>query len=258
MLFFNQRITLLVFGLSLVAYELMIHWFFAYSARIQLSSQFFQLLPPQLKAFLGEEELGFLSPLGMMSIGYTHPMIFTLFTVFPASLFGREIASSREKGILELTLGRPISRTDYLLTLMTFYLAGLAYLGLSIIIGSWVSLQVFNLPHSAAAFFPVVLNLVCLFVLVGNVSMYICVKANIFSRAIGGIIGFTLGLYFLEYIGRTIPLIGKTSVINPFHYYRPQSILAAGEYPLLNMIILVLGGAVFFIMSVYRFRRRDL
>ena len=258
MLLHNHLITLVVLGFSAILFKFFIHWVLVSSVIGDSIGQLLRLLPPQMRAFLGEETLGFLSPLGFISISYTHPFLFVLFTIFPISLFNREISSSSEKGTIELTLGRPVSRSCYIITLAIFFLCGLIFLSLCQAIGVIISLHSFPVHYPFKTFLPAIINFACLFIFIGFMSMLISVSSKHGSKAAGTVIGFTLGLYFLEYIGRTIKFIGATAYFNPFHYYRPQNILSTGNFPSVNLLVLALSGLILFAISVYRFKRRDL
>ena len=257
MLLFTQRSVLLSLGLGLMVFELLMHWFLASSALGQFSLQMLQLLPPQVRSFLGDEGGGFLSQMTVISIAYTHPFIFVLFTFFPANLFSKEISSAREHGILELTLSRPISRSSYLSALAIFFFLGCFLLCLCLTVGVAFSLSIFDFEQGLRVFLPVIGNLFCLFLMFGSLFLLINTAAGNHHKAVGWMVGFILGFYLLEYIGRSIKFIGQFSVINPFHYYRPQSILSGGEIPWGNMAVLTAAGVILFLAGLVVFRRRD-
>jgi len=258
MLLHNYLITLIALGFSAVVFEFFIHWVLISSVIGDSIGQLIKLLPPQMRAFLGEDTLGFLSPLGFISIGYTHPFLFVLFTIFPATLFTREIASASEKGTIELILGRPVSRSCYAFTIGIFFLCGLVLLSLCQTLGVVISLHSFPVNYPFNTFLPAIINFAFLFIFIGFMSMLISVSSRHGSKSAGAIIGFTLGLYFFEYIGRTIKFIGMTSYFNPFHYYRPQHILSTNNFPTGSLLILALSGLVLFAISITIFRNRDL
>ena len=125
-------------------------------------------------------------------------------------------------------------------------------------LGVYIGLKSFPFDYPFSTFIPAIVNFTCLFTFIGFLSLLLSVLSEHGSKATGTIIGFTLGLYFLEYIGRSLKWVGATSVINPFHYYRPQSILSSGETPFLDMTLLVIGGIILFILSIVQFKKRDL
>ena len=258
MLFNNYCIMLGILGFSVLIFEFFIHWVLIASPIGDSVGQLVKILPPQMRAFLGEESLGFLSPLGMLSFGYTHPVLYVLFTTFPASMFNKEIAVSSEKGIIELTLGRPISRTSYSMTITLFFLSGLIFMSLCQAAGVFISLKSFPVGQSFETFLPIIVNFTCLFIFIGSMSLYFSVLSEHGSKALGSIIGFTLGLFFLEYLGRSIKSMNFTLFINPFHYYRPQTTLSSGEIPYLDMGLLLVGGIVLLVLSIIQFKKRDL
>jgi ABC-type transport system involved in multi-copper enzyme maturation permease subunit len=258
MMLFNSRINLISIGLALVFFEILIHWFLLSSMLGDIPQQFFKLVPPQFKAFLGDEGLGFLTPLSMVTIGYTHPFIYVLFTAFPAVVVHREISSSIFTGIMEFSLARPVSRTVYLLTVFIFMVFGLIILGLCLIVSTYISLLLFGISSDLTPFLLIVINLVCLFFLLGNLFLMVGVWLKSNTKVTGYIIGIALGVYLFEYLGRSIKLIGYTSVINPFHYYRPQTILSESIFPTGDLVLLIAVGLVFFALALYKFKLRDI
>lgn len=259
MLFHNQRFVLLALGLLGIAlFEFLINWMVAASKLGPQTGQLLSLLPPAIRKFLGEETLGFFSPLGLMTIGYSHPFVYAFYFIFIISLFAREISSAMEKGTLELTLSRPLSRSSYLLTLNAFFISGLSFLFLCMFGGAALSIHVFSIKVSPANILPVIVNLFCLAFCMGGIVSLICVSAKTMVQASGWAIGVGLGLYLQEFIGRSVGILGTVSPVNPIHYYRPQPALTSGEYPWGSMLILAAAGIVFFTASFFIFKRRDI
>lgn len=258
MMVFDSRTNLISIGIALLIFESLIHWFLSSSMLGDIPQQFFKLVPQQFKAFLGDEGLGFLTPLSMVTIGYTHPFIYVLFTAFAAIVIHHEISSPLTTGIMEFTMARPVPRTVYIFTVFLFLVFGLLILGLCLVVSTYISLLLFKIHSSLTPFLPIVLNLVCLFFLLGNIFLLIGVMVKSSMKASGYIIGISLGLYLFEYLGRSIKLIGYTSVVNPFHYYRPQLILSENIFPTGNILLLLAGGLIFFALSLYKFKKRDI
>ena len=236
----------------------MMYWVFDSSTVGPQMAKMMQFVPQAMRRFLGEENLGFFTPLGMMSICYSHPFVYSVLMVFPAVLFGREVSSARDKGILELTLGRSVSRREYLATLMIFFLAGLAFIVLCLLAGVGFSIWIYGMENSLLDFIPVIANLFFLFVFLGSMALLISVSAESFGGSVGWMIGLPLGLFMLEFLGKTIALIGAISPINPFSYYHPQTVLTESGFPLDDILILTCGAAVLVVFSFIKFRRIDL
>ncbi|MBC8204216.1 ABC transporter permease subunit [bacterium] len=253
----DQRPFLITYAVSLILFELMVHWLVASSEFSAQSMKLVHMLPPAFKKFMGEN-MGLLSPLGFVALGYTHPMVYTIFAAFPAGLFGREIITAREKGTIELTLCRPLSRTEFIMTTLFFFICGLIFIGIMQIFGVWLGLLVFRIEHPLYIFFPVVINLCCLFITIGGYTMLISASAKELSKALTLIIGLTVGLYFLEFICSNIEAVDFLRIVNPFYYFKPQKILGNGGYPWRDMAVLTGAGLIFIADSFRRFRRRDI
>lgn len=202
--------------------------------------------------------MGFFSPIGLITLGYSHPMVYTLYFIFIISLFTREVSAAVEKGTLELTLSHPLSRASYLLTLGAFFSAGLLFLCLCMFGGAAFSFWLFSIDISRTVIVPVIVNIFGLAFCFGGLVSLICVSSGTMSRAMGWSIGISIGLYLLEFIGRSVKVLSVFSPVNPIHYYRPQPILSSGAYPWWDILLLAAGGLVFFTASFYIFRRRDI
>ena len=245
-------------GLGAVFFEIMLYWVIASPAMASQVSQIMRLIPPAMRKVLGEENLGFYTPLGLMSLGYTHPFIYVLYLAFPSALFSREIASARDKGILELILSQPLSRRRYLSTLVIFFLAGMIFIAGCIVGGVALSLMIFDIQLSLNVFLPVIINQLVVFAFWGAVSLFVCAVSNSSSTATGWMVGLPLLMFFLDFLGRTIKIVGAISFINPFYYYNPQTILTHTNFPLSDVLILAVSALLVTILSFYLFYRRDL
>lgn len=254
----DQRFFLLTYGISLALFEVMVYWMVASVEFSEQTMKLFKLLPPVLLKFFGEDNLGVLSPVGFISLGFTHPMIYVVHAAFPAALFGREITSARDKGVLELTLCKPLSRSRLIFTLLVFYFCGLLFICICQVLGVWLGIVIFSIKYSLPIFFPVIANLFCLSITIGGYTLFITTSPREFSRALTIIISLTAGLFFLEFLCRSIKDIAFLGVVNPFHYYQPISVLMKGGYPLGDMAILASAGLLFMAGAFRSFRRRDI
>ena len=254
----NLKKPMLYIALALVLFELMMHWFISASEMSKMFSQFMMVAPPAMKNLLGGDTLGFFTPMGMLSIAYSHPGIFFIFLIFPSTFFNREIAAAREQGILALLLSRPVSRNVYLFNLTVLLTAGMIFLGLMTIAGVKLAFILYGIGQPFLPFFHVIVNVSCLMFFLGSMAMFISIVVNSSSSATGWMVGLPLTLYLLEYISRTVKPLKFTGVVNPFHFYQPQNTLSNGHCSGLNCLILVAGGICLIIASFIAFRHKDI
>ncbi|MBC8278047.1 MAG: ABC transporter permease subunit [FCB group bacterium] len=250
--------SMLYIALGLVLFELMMHWFISASEMAKMFSQFMQVAPPAMKNLLGNDTLGFYTPLGMLAIAYSHPGIFFIFLIFPSTFFSREIAAARERGILALLLSRPVSRNAYLFNLTILLIAGLIYLGLMTAGGVKLAFILYGIDQPFTPFFHVIINLVFLMLFLGSAAMLISILVNSSSSATGWMVGVPLILYLLEYISRTVKPLAFTGTVNPFHYYQPQTTLSNGFCSTSDCLILAAGTLCLITASFIAFRHKDI
>jgi len=234
------------------------HWFMISSSMAQGIAQFVKIAPPAMRRFFFEDNFGFTTVQSLLSLAYTHPFILFLFIAYPALFFHREICSAQEKGILALTLSKPISRASYLVNLIISSLLNIIALGFAAAAGVILSYYIYNTAGGALTnFMLAIINLVLLALFLGGLALLIAVCATNSGQATGWMIGLPLALYLLEFLGKSMKQIAFLSPFNPFHYFNPQKVLYEGKISYEDAGFLMGGAIVLSGLSFFSFRRKD-
>ena len=201
-----------------------------------------------------------LSLTGSMSIAFTHPFTLLLMGIMAIAFPALAIAGERERGTLEVTLSRPISRRGLLLTL---FVAGLIFVDRP---GRRAGLR-----HRRSAAFAVgfgdeleLVNLLWLWVtsaLLFVAFMALAFEASVESDRSGPAIGIPTIFVLLNYLAFTIGSIWPDAKVlgdwSMFHLLKARQILEDGPQ-LVDFVVLVLFALSFLAIALYRFPRRDL
>jgi ABC-2 type transport system permease protein len=200
-----------------------------------------------------------LSLTGSMAFAFQHPFTLLLVGIMAIAFPALAIAGERDRGTLEVTLSRPISRRGLLLTL---YVAGIVFVAVllgvlaittaitAVAVGFGNEVEVANL---AQLWFVSVL----LFVAFMAVAFVASVESDRAAPAIGIPAVFVLLNYLAFTIGGIWPDVGVLEDWSMFHLLKAQHVLD-GEAALSDTLVLIGFIALFVAIAFYRFPRRDL
>jgi len=171
----------------------------------------------------------------------------------------RAIAGERDKGTLEVTLSRPISRNGLLLTL---YLAGLIFIGILVavlMVSSIITTYAVGLGHELQLANTVQLWLVAwlLFAAFMSLTFAVSVGSDRAAPAFGIPATIILLSYLVWAIASIWPDVRWLGEYTVFHLVKAQETLDDG--PATADVLILLGLSVVFMgIALYRFPRRDL
>lgn len=200
-----------------------------------------------------------LSLAGSMSIAFTHPFTLLLIGIMAIAFPALAIAGEREKGTLEVTLSRPISRRGLLLTL---FVAGLivviALVGVLVIATGVTAFAVgFGDELELANLLWLWVGAALLFV----AFMTLAFEASVESDRSGPAIGIPAIFVLLNYLAFAIGSIWPDAKVlgdwSMFHLLKARQILEDGPH-VVDAAVLVLFALSFLAIAFYRFPRRDL
>jgi len=196
---------------------------------------------------------------GSVAMGFTHPFTLLLVGIMAVAFPALAIAGERDKGTLEVTLSRPISRTGLFATL---YVAGLVFIGLllAILVGTAViTTYAVGLGHELKLANAVQLWLggTLLFVAFMSLAFAVSVNSDRAAPAVGVPAIFILLNYLAFAIGSIWPDVKWLGDYSVFHLLKAQDTLNSGLAPG-DALILVAFSGVFVALALYLFPRRDL
>ena len=200
-----------------------------------------------------------LSLTGSMAFAFQHPFTLLLVGIMAVAFPALAIAGERDKGTLEVTLSRPISRRGLLFTL---YLAGIAFVAvlvgvLAITTAATAVVLGFGDEVVIANMAQVWLVSTLLFVAFMAVAFAVSVESDRAGPAIGIPAIFILLNYLAFTIGGIWPDVGFLEDWSMFNLLKAQQVLDEGVA--LGDVVVLLGFIVLFAaIAFYRFPKRDL
>jgi ABC-2 type transport system permease protein len=252
----SQRAKLAIVSIALTVWGFLLPLIYA-----RFGSQFTILmesgiLPEQFARFGGGDV--FTLP-GSIALGFIHPIAMILTSVFAVGFAASAVAGERQRGTLEVTLSRPISRRVFYLSLLA---ASFGFVAISIaallagsvtgaaFAGVFDELAVRNLPL-------LWLNGVLLFGAFAALGLAASVSFDRLPPALGVTLGIVIVMYVLEVLGSLWPAAEVVQPYSLFHYLKAKAILTGSAVPVdvavLSAVILI---AIVWALVV--FPRRDL
>jgi ABC-type transport system involved in multi-copper enzyme maturation permease subunit len=196
---------------------------------------------------------------GSIALGFIHPIAIILTSVFSVGFSTTAIAGERQRGTLEVTLARPISRRALYLTLLISSFGFLSVTVAALLVGSLTGSAFAGvIGELAVGNVPLLwVNGVLLFGSFAAIGLAASVSFDRLAPALGVTLGFVVLMYFFEILGSLWPAAAFLQPYSLFHYLKPKVILLGGATPLdLAVLAAVIIVAMGWALQV--FPRRDL
>jgi ABC-2 type transport system permease protein len=196
---------------------------------------------------------------GTVAMGFSHPFTLLLLGVIAVVYPALAIAGERDKGTLEVTLSRPISRRGLYATL---FLAGVGFLALLVAVmilttGVTLALVGFGGEVSVGQLAQLWLADVLLFAAIMALAFAVSVESDRAGPAIGLPAVFVLLNYLAFAIGSIWPDVRWLHEYSIFNLLKARPILDGGVAAS-DLLVMLAFAAVFVAIAWYRFPRRDL
>jgi ABC-2 type transport system permease protein len=211
-------------------------------------------LPPALKAIVGDVS-GYGTAAGFLSTEFFGwiPMLMITFAIIQGS---GAIAGEEAAGTLDLLLAQPISRRRVILekaaalALAVFVIAAVSLLGFAL--GrpfSDLGISWERIAFAVAGMVPVTL-------VHGTFALWM--SALLPNRSAAGMAAAAMAVagYFINTLGQVVREVDAVRLISPFKYY-PSGRPLTGAMPWADLGLLLAVSAVFVVLAVWSFHRRD-
>lgn len=220
-------------------------------------------MPPFLKQLLtilaGADISNYLTPSGLMSIGFSHPFLHAVIWAFSIAYVTRVLVGEVDRGTADLLLALPMRRSTVFGTLTALW----AGCGLLLVtapwLGAWFAQSAlgkgpFDLPRLAI----VCVNMYAVYLAIGCLAMPFSAALSRRGVAVGIIVALLLASFVLNFLSSFWSPAQQVAFLGVLDYYKPLPIIATGQWPWRQMGILVAAAAVGWCVGLGLFARRDI
>ncbi len=257
----RMRGVLVGLALLLAAFQFLLTQVAGYLLRTSAFGQLSTIVPDFVRNMAGPSMLGFMSFAGVVSFGYFHPIVIAALVGLMIAI-ATEPAAEVETRFVDLTLARALARSTVIArTLLSVGVAAMAMLGV-MMAGTWTGLACCTpadvMRPSPRLIGSLAINLAALMICWAGVALAIAAGAR--RRAVAGsVAGVTaLAAYLLDYLGRAWQPASRISILSPFHYFEPMSLLMGEPLRVWNLSVLAGIAAMSSALAFVVFSRRDI
>jgi ABC-2 type transport system permease protein len=224
-----------------------------------------------IEKLIGGDRIAIGQGLDTLSVGYVHPLLLTMLSVWAVGRAAGAIAGELDKGTMELLLAQPLARWRVVASHFVVECLTIPILCACLWAGTALGANAFDLiemtrldqkPVDPWLFGPALLNVGVLLFGISGYTMAISSAGRFRTRVLGIAVVLTLLQFLINLLGQTWQDIEFLRPFTVFYYYQPQGLIlgldgAAAEAGR-NMLTLLAVGAVGYAAALAIFCRRDL
>lgn len=248
-------------GIVLALFQFLLTQVAGYLQSNTAFDQLSMLMPEFMRNIAGPSALAFMSFQGIVALGYFHPVIIAAVIGLMIAV-GTEAASEVETRFVDLTLARPLRRGQVVgRTMAVLVIAGGLMLA-AMIAGTSTGLACCTRADAPTVSRGIIASLAAglgaIMACWGGIALAIASlsRRRAVAAAVTGIGALTA--FLLDYLGRAWQPVAPLSVVSPFHYFDPMSVVGGQPIGAWNIGVLLaiaaIGAAVAFVV----FGRRDI
>jgi ABC-2 type transport system permease protein len=231
-----------------------------------------------VQTLMGGESISLERPLDMLTIGYVHPLVQTIFCIWAIGRAASAITGEIDRGTMELLLAQPLARARVLLAHLCVDLVTIPALCLSLWVGTCLGIRLVGLregdgPINPAVFGPALWNVGALLFALSGSTMWLSAGGRFRGRVLGVAVLIALVQFLVNVVGQLWDAVATLRPFTVFYYYQPQQIILAhrwtvelgyawnGGRPLVAvnvLTVLIAVGAAGYGLALWTFCRRDL
>lgn len=216
-----------------------------------LRDQLFRGPGKLIQTLMGGENIQLDRAMDMLSIGYVHPLMQTLFCIWAIGRASGAIAGEIDRGTMELLLAQPLPRYRVLLAHLCVDVVTIPFLCLSLWAGTWLgtwlvgpftidleALTSFKLPFGGlpppdaetlavqpARFGPGLWNVGALLFALSGFTMWLSARGRFRGRVLALAVLIFLLQFLVNVIGQLWDAVAPLRPLTLFYYYQPQQII---------------------------------
>ncbi len=212
------------------------------------------------RMLLGEELGEAITPTGLITIGFAHPLLFAMSWSFLLVVCTRVTVAEIEWGTADLLFTLPVNRREVYVSASIGWMVFAGPLFGVMLGGTFLGELIAPLDEPLAfdALVKLAVNFVALWLCIGCVTMCVASFSSRRGQAIGAVLVWLLLSFLLNFLSQYWSAIEDFSKIGLLYYYRPLPVIRTNAWPLVDIGILVALGAIAWTIGLVRFCRRDI
>lgn len=258
----DSWLLLTISALGIAIFEILMIQAFHYTVK-NPSMYFMRNIPDVAARFVnilaGADVRRLITPTGLMSIGFAHPVVQILVWAFTTSFTTRVMVGEIDRGTADLLLTLPISRPRIYMTVTWVWIFAGIVLCSAPVLGTIYAQEHYGRgPFDMPRLIKVSTNLLALYLAGGGVGMMISALTSRRGQAIGLIVGFLVASFvanFLSAIWETAKPLAKFGI---FEYFKPLPTIDTGNWPTRDLTILGFAAFAAWLVGLIVFTRRDI
>lgn len=227
--------------------------------RVKALLQYMDMLPSFVKAFIGGEVMEIGNVAGLITIGYHHPLVLTLYMLYAVGVPTALLAGEVQKGTMELILSRQATKTHVYICAGLITVAGMHALVLVMFMGTVIATNLYQFDQAVPlySFFKLAIVGGMLASAVGGIAL---LAAACFRRgtAVSLTVAYLVVNYFVSIVADWWPRMKWMSPATIFHYVHGPEIFNESGWPIGDMGVLVSILIVSVLLGGVIWSRRDL
>ena len=233
---------------------------------MDVSTEFFKGPGKIIQALIGSNESNELiltEPKDVLSVGYLHPVILIILSIWAVGRGATAIAGELDRGTMELLLAQPIPRWRVILAHLCVDGLTIPILCLAIWGGSCLGILMMAIPVDPLEFAPALSCSAMLLFAIGGYTMWISSMNRNRGRAMSIAVLVTLLQFLVNVLGQIWEPMNSFRPFTVFYYYDPQQIMLKDNWVTnskvwLNLGVLLAVGTFGYLAALVTFQRRDL
>ncbi len=209
-------------------------------------------------ALVGADVMELTKPEGMLSIAFSHPLVWVLLVSFTLTLSSGVLAGEVDRGTMDMLATLPLSRTRiYCSVSLSMILMGLP-LCWAVWLGAKIGIALTGFADVRMSLLAMVTcNLCAAYVSISGLALMISGVSNRRGMAAAVAFGILFYSFVINFLATMWPVLQPISFTSFLTYYAPLLIIRDEAWPRQHMLVLLAVGAGCWTAGLIVFARRD-
>ncbi|MEW5945145.1 MAG: ABC transporter permease subunit [bacterium] len=254
----SERTAALLYALALFLFAFFIVVVFPSIAKIKALKDYLEMLPPFLKAFIGQEAIEFTRLEGFLAVEFFNTTWLLITGVFTCLFAGSLVAEETEKKTLEILMSTPLRRVRFVAEKFAGFMTLLAFLTAASFAGIWLGALRIHENIDAALYISVFFTgFVCMSA-IGSAGLFISCLVNEQRRAAGLTLLVFFALYFFNLISALLDQYPALRYLSLFHYFDASRFFTGNAVSAADLLVLAAVFVLTFTASLVSFHRKEI